>query len=37
MFVGKEATMHLNVKTEDKEMFVIIYKPILKAKPIFLL
>ena len=37
MFVGREATKHLNVKTKDKEIFVRIYKPILKAKPISLL
>ena len=37
MFVGREATKHLNVKTKGKEIFVRIYEPILKAKPISLL
>ena len=36
-FVGRETTKYLNVKTKGKEIFVIIYKPILKVKPIFLL
>ena len=38
MFVGRRATKHLNEKkNKDKEIFVIIYEPILKAKPISLL
>ena len=37
MFAGREATKHLNVKTKGKEIFVVIYKPFLKAKPISLL
>ena len=35
-FVGRGATKHLNVKIEGKEIFVIIYEPILKVKPISL-
>ena len=37
MFVRRGGTKHLNVKTEGNEIFVIIYEPIHKAKPISLL
>ena len=37
IFVGREATKDLKVKIKGTEIFVIIYKPILKAKPISLL